>query len=68
MGRDGWTWRNEYKGASRTYALTAECTFGKSITESAHAVGDTVPLAICLAALRAVGAGAEVQKIMEDAQ
>lgn len=52
LGDDGWSMNLEWKGSDRSYANTAEVSFSRSFV--AHAVADTAPLAICLAAIRAI--------------
>ena len=49
-----WTLNLQWKGADREYANTAEVSLTRwdgRLPETAHAVGDTAPLAICRAAL-----------------
>lgn len=58
LAAQNWTMSLGWKGADRVYANTAEVVFqqmGSGDYRTAHAVADTAPLAICIAALRALG-------------
>lgn len=57
MAEKGCSCDIEFKGADREYAFTAEVSFRKGIETIAHAVADTVPLAICRAFLSIAKSG-----------